>query len=271
MALRTLQAVVATNYSKLSSDPILAGDIVAFNYGSTNTAGVNPAPVARAARFNGGGNVSSIPPVVYSRGQIVGVCGDDALGTNPSGETPTMINNDPAGSNFVNGSTFQSYTAGFYVGAKRAIADFKDESVDVVTNLTAGIPTYSSRGVTVYSTPSTQFVTDRFALLTAAAGGLDVAGWTGTTGSSTPAPGDLLTIGSNQYNNNGTPAYATANGNYPSAPTATTAGTTTNNAGLLVSAKDLLTTSSTNLFQVPLVGRVDFYDSGAGLLYWTLL
>jgi len=268
MALRTLQAVVATNYSKLSSDPILAGDIVAFNYGSTNTAGVNPAPVARAARYNGAGTVSSIPPVVYSRGQIVGVCGDDALGTNPSGVTPTMINNDPAGSNFVNGSTFQSYTAGFYVGPKRTIADFKDESVDVVTNLTAGIPTYSSRGVTVYSTPSTQFVTDRFALLTAAAAGVDVAGWTGTTGSSTPAPGDLLTVGGNQ---NISSAAATANGNYPSAPTATSAAASTNNAGLLVSATNLLTLNNNNLYQVPLVGRVDFYDSGAGLLYWTLL
>jgi hypothetical protein len=272
MALRTLQAVVATNYSKLSTDPILAGDIVASNNGSTFAAGVNPAPVARAARYNGSGTSASVPPVVSYRAQILGVAADDALGTNPSGETPTMINNDPAGSNFVNGSTFQSYTAGFYVGAKRAIADFKDESIDVVTNLTAGIPTYSSRGMTVYSTPSTQFVTDRFALVTAASGTVDTAGWTGVvSGNTSPTPGDLLTVGGNQ---NSSSATATANGNYPSAPTATSAAANTNNAGLLISAGQLSSgfiNGAAVATAIPVVGRVDFYDSGAGLLYWTLL
>jgi hypothetical protein len=269
MALRTLQAVVATNYSKLSTDPILAGDIVAFNNNSTYAPGVNPALVARACRVGGAGSAASAttsPVGVFSRGQIVGVAADDALGTNPAGETPTMINNDPAGSNFVNGSTFQSYTAGFYVGAKRAIADFKDESVDVVTNLTAGIPTYSSRGVTVYSTPSTQFVTDRFALLTTGNGAAnaDVTGWTGTTGvTSAPSPGDLLTVGAN---NTAASTYAST----PSAPTAINATYSTNNAGLLVSAGSYTQATTVSNF-IPIVGRVDFYDSGAGLLYWTLL
>jgi len=268
MALRTLQAVVATNYSKLSTDPILAGDIVAFNNNSTYAPGVNPALVARACRVGGassGASATTSPVGVFSRGQIVGVAADDALGTNPAGETPTMINNDPAGSNFVNGSTFQSYTAGFYVGAKRAIADFKDESVDVVTNLTAGIPTYSSRGMTVYSTPSTQFVTDRFALLTTGAGAAnaDVTPWAGTTGGSSPQPGDLLTVGAN---NTAASTYAST----PSAPTATTATTATNNAGLLVSAGSYTQATTVANF-IPVVGRVDFYDSGAGLLYWTLL
>jgi len=261
MALRTLQAVVATNYSKLSSDPILAGDIVAFNTGNTNAAGVNPAPVARATTK--AANTTG-PVTITNRGQILGVAADDALGTNPAGETPTMINNDPAGSNFVNGSTFQSYTAGFYVGAKRAIADFKDESVDVVTNLTAGIPTYSSRGMTVYTTPSTQFVTDRFALLSTngTQGNVDLATWFNiTTQVGVPQPGDLLTVGRNNATDN---SYASS----PSAPTATTATTQTNNAGLLVSACG----SNANLGSgVAIVGRVDFYDSGAGLLYWTLL
>jgi len=265
MALRTLQAVVATNYSKLSTDPILAGDIVAFNTGNTNAAGVNPAPVARACRVVNSSTASTSPVGVTVRGQIVGVAADDALGTNPAGETPTMINNDAAGSNFVNGSTFQSYTAGFYVGAKRAIADFKDESVDVVTNLTAGIPTYSSRGMTVYSTPSTQFVTDRFALLTAASGAADVASWTSGTGTvGSPQAGDLLTVGANGQTAN---SYA----NSPSAPTATTAGAGTNNAGLLVSIGAWANAYSATFAFGPVVGRVDFYDSGAGLLYWTLL
>jgi len=261
MALRTLNSVVAANYAKLSSDPVLAGDIVTFNL-SSNSTSVNPSSVCRAARNNGtSASTSIVPSIVASRGQIVGVCADDALGTNPSGETPTMINNDPAGSNFLNGSTFQSFTAGFYVGAKRAISDFKDESIDVVTNLTAGIPTYSQRGVSVYSTPSSQFVTDRFALLTAAASNVDNANWTNTVGTSgAPQPGDLLTVGGNQGTNGLT---ASANSNYPTAPTATNASASTNNAGLLVSAGALTT--------VPIVGRVDYYDSGAGLLYWTLL
>lgn len=261
MALRTLQSVVATNYSKLSTDPILAGDIVAFNIGNTNAAGVNPAPVARATTK---ASNTTGPITIANRGQIVGVAGDDALGTNPAGETPTMINNDPAGSNFVNGSTFQSYTAGFYVGVKRAIGDFKDESVDVVTNLTAGIPTYSSRGVTVYTTPSTQFVTDRFALLSTnqTLGSVDLSSWFNiATQVGVPQAGDLLTVGRNNATDN---SYAST----PSAPTATTASTSTNNAGLLVSACYQAATLGTN---VVIVGRVDFYDSGAGLLYWTLL
>ncbi len=262
MALRALNSVVAANYSKLSIDPVLAGDIVTFSNSGNGTA-VNPACVFRADRHNASaagfsGAVQTITNLL--RGLIVGVCADDAVGNNPAGETPTMINNDPAGSNFVNGSAFQSYTNGFYVGVKRAIADFKDESVDVVTNLTAGIPTYSSRGVSVYTTPSSQFVTDRFALLTAQNAGNDAASWTGTTGSTAPAPGDLLTVGSS----NGTAvSVAAAYASTALQPTVTGATTATNNRGLLVSAS--------TLNAVPVIGRVDFYDSGAGLLYWTLI
>lgn len=265
MALRALNSVVAANYSKQSSDPVLAGDIVAFNYGSANNAGVNPALVARACRGNTNNTASTAPVGVFLRGQIIGVCADDAVGTNPAGETPTMINNDPAGSNFVNGSTFQSYTAGFYVGVKRAITDFKDESIDVVTNLTAGIPTYSQRGVTVYNTPGSQFVTDRFGLLTATASnaGTDTASWAGSTGSTSPSSGDLLTVGANNATAN---SYAST----PTAPTVTTATTSTNNAGLLVSV-GVYTAAAAVSNYIPIVGRVDYYDSGAGLLYWTLL
>jgi hypothetical protein len=264
MALRALNSVVAANYNKQSTDPVLAGDLVAFNYGSANNSGLNPALVARACRGNVNSSSATTSPVgVFYRGQIIGVCADDALGTNPAGETPTMINNDPAGSNFLNGSVFQSYTAGFYVGAKRAISDFKDESIDVVTNLTAGIPTYSQRGVTVYNTPGSQFVTDRFGALTAAASSADTVGWTGSTGSTTPSSGDLLTIGANNATAN---SYAST----PSAPTATSATASTNNAGLLVSAGSNSTIGTVANY-IPVVGRVDFYDSGAGLMYWTLL
>lgn len=236
MALRALNSVVAANYNKLSANPLLAGDIVAFNTSDTTQ---NPSVIQRALR-----TASQLV-----RGFALGVCADDALGTNPYGETPYMINNDPAGSNFVNGTAFQSYTAGFYVGVKRAIGDFKDESIDVITNLTAGIPTYAQRGVAVYTTPSSQFITDRFALLTASSATADAgSAWT-------PAPGDLVTWGAANS------AAATAT---PAAPTVTNATSSTYNAGLLV--KDAGNAS----YSTP-IGRVDAYDSGAGLLYWTLL
>lgn len=260
MALRTLQAVVANNYYNLTMDPVLAGDIVAFNLSATSLA-INPACVSRAARINANASPTTDPPGVGFRGQVVGVCGDDALGVNPAGETPYMINNDPAGSNFVNGSAFQSYAAGFYLGPKRAIGDFKDESISVITNLTQQIPVYDGRPVTVYTTPSTQFVTDRFALLTAQSNTIDAVNWTGSTGGTTPQPGDLLTVGSNNSGNN-------LNTGYPAAPTSSTATTGTNNAGLLVSYGSSLTGFST---YVPIVGQVNYFDSGAGLLYWTLL
>jgi len=97
-------------------------------------------------------------------------------------------------------------------------------------------------------------------LLTAQNAGNDQTNWTGTTGSTAPAPGDLLTVGAS--NGNAT-SVATGYTNTPVQPTVTTAASTTNNRGLLVSA------ATANA--VPIVGRVDFYDSGAGLLYWTLI
>lgn len=260
MALRALNSVIAANYAKQSSDPVLAGDIVAINYGSSNAPGVNPALVARASSLAAD---TTGPVGVKYRAQIVGVAADDALGTNPAGETPSMINNDPAGSNFINGSTFQSYTAGFYVGVKRAISDFKDESIDLVTNLTAGIPTYSQRGVTVYNTPGSQFVTDRFLYnisVNSTFGNADQTTWYNMgTQNGNPQPGDILSVGRNN---------ATAN-SYASVPTSNTAASaSTNNAGYLVSA---CSSNATQSAAAPIVGRVDFYDSGAGLLYWTLL
>ena len=236
MALRALNSVIAANYNKLSIDPVLAGDIVAFST-STGASGNNPGCVWRAVRA----------AATLVRGYAIGVCADDAVGTNPYGETPTMINNDAAGSNFINGSTFQSYTAGFYVGVKRAIGDFKDESIDVVTNLTAGIPALSSRGVSVYTTPSSQFVTDRFTLLTASSSTADAGGaWV-------PAAGDMVTWGA------GNSAAVTTTPTVPNNATSSTY-----NAGLLV--KDATDVTKSNP-----VGRVDYYDSGAGLLYWTLI
>jgi hypothetical protein len=229
MALRALNSVVAANYNKQTADPVLAGDLVTLI--SSATVNTNPACIKRAVR-----NTETV------RYMILGVCADDSLGQNPNGETPTMINNDPVGSNFVNGNNFQTYTNGFYVGVKRAISDYKDEGISVVTNLTQGVPTFEQRTITVYTTPSSQFVTDRFALLT--------GGASSDSALATFNAGDPLTVG---YNNGST---------VPVQPTVTTAGTGTNNAGLLIKW------DGTN---GPCVGRVDYYDSGAGLLYWTLV
>ena len=50
----------------------------------------------------------------------------------------TMILADPVGSNYIDGSgVFQSNNNGFYVGSKRAIGDFQSEIVNGVTNLSA--------------------------------------------------------------------------------------------------------------------------------------
>ena len=256
MALRTLQAVVADSYNKESTDPMLAGDLIGYSGDTALGTTVNPPCVVRADRF---------VTRWQTRASIIGVVSDDALGTNPAGETPYMINNDPAGSNFVNGSVFQSYTAGFYVGVKRAIGDFKDESIDVVTNLTAGVPVYGQRGVSVYTTPSTKFITDRMGLVYASSATADAAGWYsqvlgGTT--TLPQPGDILTVGSSNQ------AASVGNTNYtgtPLAPTNVSATNLTNNRGLLISA------GSQSFTTVPYIGRVDYYDSGAGLLYYTLI
>jgi hypothetical protein len=50
----------------------------------------------------------------------------------------TMILADPVGANYIDGSgVFQSNNNGFYVGSKRAIGDFQSEIVNGVTNLSA--------------------------------------------------------------------------------------------------------------------------------------
>ena len=50
----------------------------------------------------------------------------------------TMILADPVGSNYIDGNgVFQSNNNGFYVGSKRAIGDFQSEIVNGVTNLSA--------------------------------------------------------------------------------------------------------------------------------------
>lgn len=104
----------------------------------------------------------------------------------------TMILNDPVGSTYVDSNgNLQSNANGFYVADKRAIGDFQDETINGVTNLTAGAGGYEGprRGVGVFTTPSGQFITDQF---------VAVATSGATTDSGTPITfdiGDSLTFG----------------------------------------------------------------------------
>lgn len=210
MALRALNTVVVANYNKLVADSVLAGDLVGLS-GTTGATSVNPVCVSRVTR-----DASTV------RASVWGVAGDDGSTT----ETPTMISNDPVGSNFLNNG-FLTYTNGFYVGAKRTIGEFRDESISTVTNLTESPLTVSRRGMSVHVTPGSQFITDRFALLSTSSTTADAgAAWA-------PAPGDVMTVGAS------------------------------GSAGRLVRLASAA--------HGPAVGRVDFYDAGAGLLYWTLL
>ncbi len=146
----------------------------------------------------------------------------------------TMILADPVGSSFTNASgELVANNNGFYVVSKRAIGDFLAENVNGVTNPTAGSSGYEGprRGVGVFNTPGGQFVTDRWAGVASSSISTEGGSWT-------PAVGDLLTV-------------AAASGN----------------AGKLT----LLAAVGTATTHGILVGRVDAYDSAAGLLYFTQL
>jgi hypothetical protein len=169
-------------------------------------------------------------------GAWVGFASDDTYRTGN-----TMILNDPVGSSYVDSSNvLQAANNGFYVVAKRAIGDFQAENVNTVTNPTAGSAGYEGprRGIGVYNTPGGQFVTDRFALTTSNGPTTD----SGTL--SAFNPGDLLTV-------------AAAVGN----------------SGLVVKLNSgeyngIAGVGNTHGIAV---GRVDKYDSAAGLLYFTQL
>jgi hypothetical protein len=104
----------------------------------------------------------------------------------------TIILSDPVGSTYVDSNgNLQSNANGFYVADKRAIGDFQDETINGVTNLTAGAGGYEGprRGVGVFVTPSAQFITDQFVAVDTASA---------TTDSNTTITfniGDSLTFG----------------------------------------------------------------------------
>lgn len=163
--------------------------------------------------------------------RFVGFSADD---TGRTGNT--MILNDPVGSSYVDTSfNLQAANNGFYVVAKRAIGDFQSENVTSVTNPTAGSSGFEGprRGIGVYNTPGGQFVTDRFAATAVSSLTLDASGLY-----SAYQPGDMLSI-------------AAAIGD----------------SGKLVKFTDAQASLGSSFAVV--VGRVDSFDSAAGLLYFT--
>lgn len=145
----------------------------------------------------------------------------------------TMILADPVGSSYTDSSgNFVANNNGFYVVSKRAIGDFLAENVNGVTNPTAGSSGYEGPRRGVGV-----FNTPGAQFVTDRWSGTASSTVSADGGSWTPAIGDLLTI-------------AAASGS----------------AGKLV----LLDPAAVGTDGI-IVGRVDSYDSAAGLLYFTQL
>ena len=143
----------------------------------------------------------------------------------------TMILADPVGSNYIDGSgVFQSNNNGFYVGAKRAIGDFQSEIVNGVTNLSAQTSGYEGPRRGVGV-----YNTPGGQFITDRFAAVASSSITTDGGTWAPAIGDLLTVAA-----------------------------TSANAGKLV----LLDPGAIGTDGI-IVGKVDNYDSAAGLLYFT--
>jgi hypothetical protein len=143
----------------------------------------------------------------------------------------TMILADPVGSNYIDGNgVFQTNNNGFYVGAKRAIGDFQAENVNGVTNLSAQSSGYEGPRRGVGV-----YNTPGAQFVTDQFAAVITASISSDdTVAATFAPGDLLVPGAS------------------------------GNAGKLVQL-DAAAYGTDGI----VVGRVDSYDSAAGLLYFT--
>jgi hypothetical protein len=142
-----------------------------------------------------------------------------------------MILADPVGSNYIDGNgVFQTNNNGFYVGAKRAIGDFQAENVNGVTNLSAQSSGYEGPRRGVGV-----YNTPGAQFVTDQFAAVITATVSSDdTAAATFAPGDLLVPGAS------------------------------GNAGKLVQL-DAAAYGTDGI----VVGRVDSYDSAAGLLYFT--
>jgi len=145
----------------------------------------------------------------------------------------TMILADPVGSSYTDSNgVLQANNNGFYVVSKRAIGDFLAENVNGVTNPTAGSSGYEGPRRGVGV-----FNTPGAQFITDRFSSVASTSVTldGAAGGWTPAVGDLLTVASSSAN-----------------------------AGKLAKLGTVGTDGV-------IVGRVDAYDSAAGLLYFTQL
>lgn len=212
MAIKELQAVVVDTYNTLATPTTFYAGMVL----GRDSTGTNAGLVRKADRA--ADTVNNYVGISYDDHNRVGC---------------TMIQPDPVGSSFINPSTgaFMAYNNAWYVGPKRVLADWFDEPVTNVTNLTAGASGYQGpmRGVAVLISPSGRFVTDQFAAVQTASATTD------NTAAYTFLVNDQLTFGSG----------------------------TQGNAGLFVQ----LSSASHG----PAVAKVDYYDTTAGLLYITQL
>jgi hypothetical protein len=151
MAIQALNSLIVANYDTKKDTTFTQGAALARDLTGANAGLVRKADRASDAAAN-----------------WVGFAADNHQRTGN-----TMIQTDPVGSTYVDGSgVLQSNANGFYVADKRAMGDFQDETVNGVTNLTAGAGGFEGprRGVGVFTTPSGQFITDQFvAVATSAA------------------------------------------------------------------------------------------------------
>jgi hypothetical protein len=181
MAIRPLFELIQGNFEMSKSVTCLAGDALVRSPYTGLCIVADRSLVATA--YNSGTGAFS-----HTAHTFVGFAADDHARTGA-----TMILPDPVGSTVVSsdGSTFTASNNGFYAVAKRALGDFVDELVTNVSDPTSGSTGYQGprRGIGVYTSPSGQFVTDRFvAVITTAAS-------TDDTNPYTFLPGDYLTFG----------------------------------------------------------------------------
>ena len=145
----------------------------------------------------------------------------------------TMIIADPVGSSYTDASgNFQANNNGYYTVSKRAIGDFLAENVNTVTNPTAGSSGYEGPRRGVGVFNSPGAQFITDRFSSVASTSITLDG---AAGGWTPAVGDLLTV-----------------------------------AGAVANAGKLAKLGTVGTDGV-IVGRVDSYDSAAGLIYFTQL
>lgn len=211
MAIRSLLSVLSSNYNVDATTQFHAG--------------------ASLSRDPATGLVRSADRRTDAGTAFVGFSADDK-----SRVGNTMIQTDPVGSNVLDSTgKFVANNNGFFVSVKRALGDYQDESNTNVSDLTSGASGYQGprRGIGVFTTPSSQFVTDQFVAVATTSGVADA------TVAVAFLTNDLLTFGASD------PAGAY------------------DHSGKLVK----INTAGDGLA----VAKVDQYDAAAGLLYITKL